>query len=139
MSCLELASLILPAFASATPRSTILIAENDQDQRDLLASTLSGLGYDLVFVLDGYEAIALAQAELPKLILIAMDLPRLNGSVAARYIKVGSAMRHTPLLALSRAHHVERTLGAGCDGVLGRPLEAAAVAAHVLEYVWSPE
>ena len=62
----------------------ILVAEDEKDIRDLVGFTLNLSGYEVVFAVNGAEAINLATAERPDLILMDMRMPVLTGEEAAK-------------------------------------------------------
>jgi CheY-like chemotaxis protein len=58
----------------------ILVVDGNEINRDLLISRLGPYGYDLIQAADGKEAIELARASLPDLILLDVLMPKLDGS-----------------------------------------------------------
>ena len=57
----------------------ILLVEDNESNRDLLARRLARCGYEVVIAVDGNEGVQLAQTEAPDLILTDMSLPVLDG------------------------------------------------------------
>src|SRR5690606_11218768 len=100
----------------AMPR--LLLVEDNEMNRDMLARRLERRGYQVVVAVDGAEAIAKAESESPDLILMDMSLPVIDGWEASRRLKAGPATRRIPLIALT-AHAMagdrEKALRAGCD------------------------
>ena len=92
----------------------------------LLSSRLKRKGYEVLVATDGEKGIAMAQAELPSLILMDLRLPVIDGWEATRKLKLSEATRHIPIIALS-AHAMsgdrQRALDAGCDDYLTKPID----------------
>ena len=104
----------------------ILLVEDNEMNRDMLSRRLIRKGFDVVMAVDGEQAIALAQSELPDLILMDMSLPVIDGWEATRRVKSADATAKIPIIALT-AHAMsgdrEKTLNAGCDDYDTKPIE----------------
>ena len=104
----------------------ILLVEDNQENRDMLSRRLTRRGYEVVIALDGGQGVAMAQSEVPDLILMDMDLPVLNGWEATRQLKAAPATQAIPIIALT-AHAMvgdrEKALEAGCDDYDTKPIE----------------
>jgi two-component system cell cycle response regulator DivK len=104
----------------------ILLVEDNEMNRDMLARRLERRGYQVTVAVDGNEGVRLAQVAPPDLILMDMSLPRLDGWEATRQLKAASATRAIPIIALT-AHVMsgdrEKALAAGCDDYDTKPIE----------------
>lgn len=104
----------------------ILLVEDNEENRDMLSRRLTRRGYEVVIATDGGQAVAMAQSEIPALILMDMDLPVLNGWEATRQIKAAPATQAIPIIALT-AHAMvgdrEKSLEAGCNDYDTKPVE----------------
>jgi two-component system, cell cycle response regulator DivK len=104
----------------------ILLVEDNEMNRDMLSRRLIRRGYEVVFAVDGAEAVAKAASEAPDLILMDMSLPVLDGWEATRKVKSGDATRAIPLIALT-AHAMEgdrdKAMGAGADDFDTKPVD----------------
>jgi two-component system cell cycle response regulator DivK len=104
----------------------ILLVEDSEMSRDMLARRLARRGYEVVIAVDGGQGVTLAQTEAPDLILMDMNLPVLDGSEATRQLRVAPATRSIPIIALT-AHAMsgdrEKALEAGCDDYDTKPIE----------------
>src|SRR3972149_2243451 len=104
----------------------ILLVEDSEMNRDMLARRLAKRGYEVVIAVDGAQGVTLAQTEAPDLILMDMTLPVLDGSEATRQLKAAPATRSIPVIALT-AHAMagdrEKALEAGCDDYDPKPIE----------------
>ena len=104
----------------------ILLVDDVADNRDILVRRLQKKGYDVVEAIDGIDACEKAAAIVPDLILMDMQMPRMDGYEATRHIKAQSATADVPVIGLT-AHAMsgdrERTLEAGCDEYETKPVE----------------
>lgn len=103
---------------------TLLIVDDNPDNRDLCIEILEG-DYILIEAADGEEALHMARTGGPHLILLDMGLPKKSGFQVAQELKADPDYRHIPIIALT-AHAMagdkEKTLSAGCDAYLSKPL-----------------
>ncbi len=104
----------------------ILLVEDSEMNRDMLARRLARRGYEVVIAVDGGQGVTLAKTEAPDLILMDMNLPVLDGSEATRQLRAAPATRSIPVIALT-AHAMsgdrEKALEAGCDDYDTKPIE----------------
>jgi two-component system cell cycle response regulator DivK len=104
----------------------ILLVEDNEMNRDMLSRRLIRNGFEVVMAIDGEQAVALAQSELPDLILMDMSLPVIDGWEATRRVKAAEVTSNIPIIALT-AHAMsgdrEKTLNAGCDDYDTKPIE----------------
>ena len=104
----------------------ILLVEDNEMNRDMLGRRLERRGYQVVFALDGVEAVAAARSQSPDLILMDMDLPVLDGWEATRQLKGAPETRAIPVIALT-AHAMvgdrEKAIAAGCDDYDAKPID----------------
>ncbi len=104
----------------------ILLVEDNEMNRDMLSRRLSRQGYDIVIAVDGEQGLAMAQSEMPDLILMDMSLPVLDGWEATRRLKSAPETRSIPVIALT-AHAMAgdkaKALLAGCDDYDTKPIE----------------
>jgi two-component system cell cycle response regulator DivK len=104
----------------------ILLIEDNEMNRDMLARRLAKKGYEVTVAVDGEQGVALAQSEAPALILMDLSLPVLDGWEATRQLKAAPATRSIPIIALT-AHAMsgdrERAMEAGCDDFDTKPIE----------------
>jgi CheY-like chemotaxis protein len=106
----------------------VLLVEDNEEGRDGLARHLRRKGYETLLAVDGRQALAVARAEAPDLILMDMSLPILDGWEATRQLKAAPETRGIPVIALT-AHAMagdrEKALEAGCEDYDTKPVEFA--------------
>lgn len=104
----------------------ILLVEDNEMNRDMLTRRLTRNGFDVVVAVDGEQAVTMAAAAKPDLILMDMSLPVMDGLEATRQVKAAPATRSIPVIALTANALVEdreRALAAGCDDFDTKPVE----------------
>ncbi len=104
----------------------ILLVEDNEMNRDMLARRLGRKGYEVAIAVDGLQGLETAQAGGFDLILMDMSLPVLDGWEATRRLKADPRTRSVPIIALT-AHAMagdrERAMEAGCDDYDSKPIE----------------
>jgi CheY-like chemotaxis protein len=92
----------------------------------MLSRRLRRRGFDVALAHDGEQGVAAARSEAPDLILMDMNMPKLDGWEATRRIKAAPETRAIPVIALT-AHDMEgdreKSLEAGCDDHHAKPFE----------------
>jgi CheY-like chemotaxis protein len=113
---------------------TILLVEDHEMNRRMLSRRLHSRGYEVIFAVDGMEAITTARTQQPDLILMDMNLPEIDGWEATRALKADHATRSIPVIALT-AHAMvsdrQKALAAGCDDYESKPIEFERLMAKV--------
>jgi CheY-like chemotaxis protein len=113
---------------------TVLIVEDNEDNRIVYSTILRHHGFRVSEALDGEEGIAKARRELPDVILMDISIPLIDGWEVTQTLKREEATSGIPVIALT-AHAMpgdrERALKVGCDGYLAKPCEPRAVLAEV--------
>jgi DNA-binding response OmpR family regulator len=114
--------------------TTILIVDDEPPILDLVRFTLEDAEVRVVEASDGVEALALARRLRPDLILLDVNMPRLDGLEACRQIRRDPAMARTPIVMLTAAgQEADRARGreAGADEYLTKPFSPLALLALV--------
>ncbi|MAT97618.1 MAG: two-component system response regulator [Anaerolineaceae bacterium] len=102
----------------------ILIAEDDQDIRELVVLTLQFSGFDVVSVEDGSLAVEKAQAQSFDLILMDVRMPRMTGYEACRRLKEMDSTKNIPIIFLSakgQEQEIQTGLNAGAADYILKP------------------
>ncbi len=116
----------------------ILVVEDQEDNRKIMNDLLSSAGYEVIEAVTGEEALRVAEAERPDLILMDIQLPGLDGLEATRRIKANPALRHIPVIAVTSyalSGDEAEALEAGCDAYFSKPVSPRALLAKVREYL----
>lgn len=108
-----------------TESALVLVAEDNEDNRIIAATILRHSGYRVIEATSGTEAMRLARAEQPALILMDVGMPDIDGWSATRMLKADPATQQIVILAFT-AHALpgdrDVALEAGCDGYLAKPV-----------------
>lgn len=115
----------VPALTSSNTRGTVLVADDLEAGRRLLARQLTAQGYRVIAVATGEEAVATTRAERPDLVLMDVLMPGLDGIGACRAIKADPALRLTPVVLVTSLASVDdrvRGIDAGADDFLSKPV-----------------
>lgn len=108
-----------------TIATTILMIEDNEQNRYLATFLLTQHGYEVVSAFDGPSGIALAQSLAPDLILLDIQLPGMDGYSVAIALRDIEALQSTPIIAVTSYAMVgdrEKSLGAGCNGYIEKPI-----------------
>jgi len=107
-------------------KAKILLVEDNEMNRDMISRRLMRKDFEVVFALDGQQAIEMASSEKPDLILMDLSLPVIDGWEATRRIKAQEETRRIPIIALT-AHAMtgdrEKALDAGADEYDVKPID----------------
>ncbi len=109
----------------STPSSKILIADDNQQNCELLDAYLSDAGYQIVMAYDGQEALDRVVDSQPDLILLDIMMPKLSGYEVCEQLKEDAVTKNIPILmvtALNEMGDIERAVAAGCDDFLTKPV-----------------
>ena len=116
----------------------ILVVEDDATMQKMALKILRTRGFNGELAHNGREAVAMAAALKPALILMDLSLPEMNGWEATRALKADPALAHIPVVAIT-AHAMvgdrETALAAGCSECLTKPYELDELIALVERYV----
>lgn len=106
--------------------TTILLVEDNEDNRDMLSRRLERKGFDVSLAVDGQDGVNKAEADMPDLILMDMSLPVMDGWQATKTLKSDPTTKDIPVIALT-AHAMssdrEKAIEAGCDDYDTKPVD----------------
>jgi DNA-binding response OmpR family regulator len=117
---------MLQTMSNLVAKAKILIVDDDQDIRRLLAHRLKAESYETVFASDAISAVNMARREEPNLILLDLGLPAGDGYVVMERLKAMPALEGIPIIIVT-ARDVgaerERIAQAGADAIFGKPFD----------------
>ena len=103
---------------------TILIVEDQEDNRKILRDLLTSKGYAVIEVRDGYQGIQKTLEHHPDLILMDIQLPGIDGYEVIRRIKKNPLISGIPIIAVTSyalSGDSQKAFDAGCDGYVAKP------------------
>ena len=116
----------------------ILLVEDSYDLRQMIGTVLSACGWKPLFAESGREALDQLERETPRIILMDMRMPDMNGFELATILKKHHAYRRIPILAATAfPDHIarQRCLAAGCDDFISKPFSFAALQSSLTNLV----
>jgi len=117
---------------------TILIVEDNDNNRDLLKDILSFHGYGIALASDGQEGVTLARELQPDLILMDIQMPGVDGMTACSLLKrdpATSCLKIIALTSFAMQGDREKFLAAGFDGYLAKPISTRELPGLVREWL----
>ncbi|MCC7130247.1 MAG: response regulator [Anaerolineae bacterium] len=111
---------------SPAGNATILYIEDNTDNRMLVKRILEAEGYVIWEAANASEAVDVIAGRTPDLILMDINMPGVDGFTLTSRLKAQPALRHTPIIALTAnvmKGDRERSLQAGCDGYIQKPID----------------
>ena len=122
-------------------RAKILIVDDDQDIRRLLAHRLKAESYETVFASDAISAVNMARREEPDLILLDLGLPAGDGYVVMERLKAMPSLEGVPVIVVTArdlSGERERIASAGAEAVFHKPIEHERLLAAVRATLGEP-
>jgi len=104
----------------------------------LLKWPLEAVGYTVIEAEDAKKAIAILEKENPNLILMDINMPEMDGYTLTGQLKNIPKLKNVPIIALTAnvmKGDRERTLDAGCDGYLQKPVDVDALPKQIAQYL----
>lgn len=119
----------------------VLLAEDNDMNRDMLRRRLERLTHDVLLAVDGQQAIDITRAEKPDIVLMDLGLPVIDGWTAIKTLKSDPATHSIPIIALTghvMAADEQRAFTAGCDSFQPKPVDMQALAADIQRLIRAP-
>jgi two-component system cell cycle response regulator DivK len=120
---------------------TILIVEDNALNQQLFAELLEEAGYATLRAGEGLDALALAKAHRPDLILMDIQLPAISGLEVTRWLKDDPALKHIPVIAITAyamPGDEERMRAGGCEAYIPKPIATANFLETIARFVGEP-
>jgi two-component system, cell cycle response regulator DivK len=117
-------------------QQTILYVEDNEYNRKIVRQLLARTSYRLIEAVDGEAGVEAARRELPDLILMDVQLPKMSGLDATRLLRNDPATGHIPILVITSfalSGDRERAAEAGANGYLAKPYSPRELLARVRE------
>ncbi len=118
--------------------ATVLVVEDNEDNRALVVKVLTRSGYRVLEAVSGEQALEVAGRDRPDLVLMDLNLQGMSGFDATRRLKDDPDLSRVPVVALTAYAMVgdrERALEAGCDGYLSKPVDVRRLPEQVEDFL----
>ena len=117
---------------------TVLLIEDNEQNRYLTTFLLEQNGFAVVSAADGPRGIELAKTILPAIILLDIQLPSMDGYAVARALRASSVLDGIPIIAVTSyamSGDREKTMAAGCDGYIEKPIDPDHFVAEISQFL----
>jgi two-component system, cell cycle response regulator DivK len=116
----------------------ILYVEDNIDNRVLVRRILMAEGYNVLEAQDAYQALQVVQQQRPDLILMDINMPEIDGYTLTARFKGTPGLSGVPIIALTAnvmRGDRERSLEAGCDGYIQKPIDVDQLPAQIKRFL----
>jgi two-component system cell cycle response regulator DivK len=117
---------------------TVLLIEDNEQNRYLATFLLEKNGFSVVAALDGAQGIELGKTASPAVILLDIQLPVMHGYDVARALRSIAALRDVPIIAVTSyamAGDRDKALAAGCDGYIEKPIDPETFVSEISKFL----
>jgi CheY-like chemotaxis protein len=127
-----------PRAASTTGGDPILVVDDNPTNLKLVSYLLSSRGYEVRLAADAEQALAILETFSPRLILMDIQLPGIDGLELTRRLRTRPQTREIVIVAVTAyamRGDEEKALAAGCDGYIAKPIDTRALPGQVADYL----
>lgn len=117
---------------------TILYVEDNVDNRILVRRILQAEGYDVLEAGNARETLQVVRTRRPDLILVDINMPEVDGYSLTSRLKADPMLASVPVIAVTAnvmRGDRERTLAAGCDGYIQKPIDVDYLPRQIARYL----
>jgi len=119
-------------------KKTILVIEDNEDNRRIMRDLLTSGGYEVIEALTGEEGVTAAETYRPDLILMDVQLPGMDGYEATGRIKANPGLQKVPIIMVTSyalSGDDVKAFEAGCDDYVSKPFSPRKLLAKIREYL----
>jgi CheY-like chemotaxis protein len=127
-----------PQAASTTGGDPILVVDDNPTNLKLVSYLLSSRGYEVRLAADAEQALAILETFSPRLILMDIQLPGIDGLELTSRLRARPQTRDIVIVAVTAyamRGDEEKALAAGCDGYIAKPIDTRALPGQVADYL----
>lgn len=121
---------------------TVLLIEDNEQNRYLTTFLLERNHYTVVSAIDGRRGIELASKMMPDIILLDIQLPTMDGYQVAEALRSSQHLDNIPIIAVTSYAMVgdrEKALSAGCNGYIEKPINPDTFVSQIEQYLPDPQ
>ena len=115
----------------------ILVVEDNEQNMYLVTFILKNAGHEVLQAYNGMDGVSMAEQYLPDLILLDIQLPKMDGYVVSRILRKNEKLAKIPIVAITSyamPGDREHTLAAGCTGYIEKPINPETFISQVEAY-----
>ena len=115
-----------------------LVIEDNENNMYLTSFLLENSGHQVYQAFDGQDGVDLAKKIVPELILLDIQLPKMNGYDVARELRQDATLREIPIVAITSyamPGDKEKALEAGCNGYIKKPIDPDTFISEIESYL----
>ena len=119
-------------------RKKILVVDDNEKNRYLIAFILEKNGFEAVTANDGFEGVETARKQRVDLVIMDIKMPKMDGYETTREIKKLEGYQSVPIIALTSyamAEDKKKALEAGCDGYIAKPINPETFMDEIRKYL----
>jgi two-component system, cell cycle response regulator DivK len=119
-------------------KATILYVEDNPENRLLVRRVLMAEGYEVIEASNATEAMTTIKTQRPDLILMDINMPEVDGYTLTMRIKTMPEFQTVPIIALTAnvmRGDREKSLEAGCDGYIQKPIDIDTIVSNIERYL----
>jgi two-component system, cell cycle response regulator DivK len=138
MGSMNTSQAVHPLRTPTGPKKTVLIVEDNELNMKLFHDLLEAHGYGILQTKDGMEALKIARAHRPDLILMDIQLPEVSGLEVTKWIKEDDELRSIPIIAVTAfamKGDEEKIREGGCESYIAKPISVANFLATVERFL----
>ena len=112
----------------------VLIVDDNEVNRDLLAKRLQRQGYEVTVASNGFEALEILGSMSLDLVLLDIMMPQMNGYQVLETLKADPALRHIPVVMISAVNDIDsvvRCIELGAEDYLSKPFNPVLLKARI--------
>jgi len=127
---------LVPQYAARRPAQAplVMVVDDSLTVRKVTSRLLEREGYQVATAKDGLEALEQLRTALPRLLLIDIEMPRMDGFDLARHVRGDERTRHIPIIVISSRtaeKHRNQAAALGVNAFLGKPYQEAELLQHL--------
>ena len=122
--------------ADTVDETTVMVVDDSVTVRKVTSRFLEREGYTVVTAKDGADALMQLQDKLPDIMLLDIEMPRMDGFEVAKNIRSSSRLKHIPIIMITSRtgdKHRDRALSLGVNKYLGKPYQEDVLLSNIHE------
>ncbi|MGH1471907.1 MAG: Hpt domain-containing protein [Cellvibrionaceae bacterium] len=120
---------------------TVMVVDDSVTVRKVTSRVLEREGYEVILAKDGADALLTLQDRIPDVMLLDIEMPRMDGFEVAKNIRTSSRLKHIPIIMITSRtgeKHRERALSLGVNEYMGKPYQEEKLLANIEHFVGKP-